>query len=121
MISVPEAFSVDDSRVPYALYELGRCSTAELLDQLFSMRPVIGGDAQLYELMVVEGDLDLGEHGITQAGGADAHHRIQMVAPGAQGAFAFRAEFLAQEIFRHWHRFLGPLASDCRAGGDPNS
>ncbi len=72
-----------------ALYQFGVCLQAQGVDQFPALLPVIGGDAQLYQLVRVQGDVELGAHGIADARGADAHHWIQMVGPSAQGAPLF--------------------------------
>ena len=42
-----------------ALYELGVCLPAEILDELPALLAVIGGDADLHQLVLVEGDAGL--------------------------------------------------------------
>jgi hypothetical protein len=81
--------SVYDRRVPDALYQLGVCPPANSVDQFPALLPVIGADAQLDQLVLVESDIELGEHSIAGAPGTDTHHRIQMVGPGAQSALLF--------------------------------
>lgn len=72
-----------------ALYEFGPGAAAEIIDELFAVRAVIGGDTQLHQLVSIQGDVELGEHGITGAGRTDAHHRTQMVGAGTQLTFLF--------------------------------
>lgn len=86
-VSILGAFPVEHRRVPNALYEIGSRQPTEIIDQFLTMLPIVGGDSQLHELMPIQRDVELREHGITDARGADAHHRVEMVGPGAQGAF----------------------------------
>ena len=75
--------------MPNTLYEFGICPPAQGVDQLFPLCSVISANAQLDQLVSVEGHIELGEHAVAEPGGADAHHRIEMVGPGAQGAALF--------------------------------
>jgi hypothetical protein len=70
-----------------ALYELSPGAAAEIIDELFAVRAVIGGDTQLHQLVSIESDVELGEHGVTGAGRTDVDHRIQMVGAGTQLTF----------------------------------
>jgi 6-phosphogluconate dehydrogenase (decarboxylating) len=72
-----------------ALHEFGTCATADIVDQGFAVLAIIGGDAQLDQLVPGQCNVYLGKHGVAQAGRADAHHWIEMVCPGAQRALLF--------------------------------
>ena len=67
-----------------------RCmSSAEIVDELLALLAAVGGNADLHQLVPIEGDAQLREHAIAHPRGADTDHRLQVVGAGAQGAPLF--------------------------------
>jgi len=66
---------------------------AQGVDEFLAVVPIVGCEADLDELVQVERNLELGEHGVADAGGADADHRMQMVGAGAQRTFVFSRQW----------------------------
>jgi hypothetical protein len=79
--------------MPDALYELGVCLPAEIVDELLALLAVVRGDADLHQLVLIEGDAELGEHSVAHPGGADTDHRLQVVGAGTQRAPLFSRVF----------------------------
>ena len=71
------------------LHQLGVRAIAEDVYQPPSLPAILGGDAQLDQLVDVEGVLELRKQSVARTGVADAHYRTQVVGSGPQRAFLF--------------------------------
>lgn len=91
---------VQQGNHPDALHALRFCSGAKLVDDLGSSGFVATTCAYLNELMVQQGRIAFGNHGLSQTFVANQHDRMQQMTQPAQLFFLFFVQHRADDTAR---------------------